>query len=246
MTVGVEPDVEWRRVQASDGFLRFTAPTERRRIPDELFLRDLLEIDPDDDGQVVAFLNEHGMIGREYFDPAITPRAAQKALRRPIPDTARGVGNRVEDARWYLKGARALTRHWIAALEGADPAPAWADEGFRVIDADMAWGVFVEHFNFGLAAFAPHAEMASTRIKGVVIGRPHAGLYSGLCLQLANHLAEAAVVRHCAYCGRPFVRQLGGAALGQYRTEGVMYCTVRCARNQAQREYRRRKKEGSK
>lgn len=240
VTIGAPPEVAWAPASAHNGFLTYASPWERRPIPEELGLRKLLDLDTENDDAVVAFLDEFGMIAKPYFDPGLLRRADQAELAKPIP--RKQAACRVADARWYLRSARALTRHWIAASDGDDPTVAWTSEGFPVPDSDFAWYTFVLHLNEGLGAYAPHAERA-TPIEGVVVGKPVAGLYSGLCLQLANHLAEEAVIRRCGYCDRPFVRQLGGAALGQYRTEGVMYCTVRCAKNQAQREYRRRQKE---
>ena len=74
--------------------------------------------------------------------------------------------------------------------------------------------------------------------------RSEAFLYSVCCLELYNHIVEQAQLRTCANetCGRLFVRQSGRAQQGQNRTTGVMYCTAHCAKAQAQRMYRRRKR----
>lgn len=69
-------------------------------------------------------------------------------------------------------------------------------------------------------------------------------VYSVAFLQLYNHIAEGAVARRCENetCRRNFVRQRGRAEYGQYRTSGVKYCCRECARAQAQRALRRRNK----
>ncbi|WP_433080072.1 hypothetical protein ACQP1P_41945 [Dactylosporangium sp. CA-052675] len=69
-------------------------------------------------------------------------------------------------------------------------------------------------------------------------------VYAVSFLQMYNHICESAVVRTCANeaCRRNFVRQRGRAQYGQHRTEGVKYCTRNCARAQAQRELRRRRR----
>ena len=70
-------------------------------------------------------------------------------------------------------------------------------------------------------------------------------VYSVAFLQLYNHLVEGAAVHQCANerCGRAFVRQRGRAEYGQHRTTGVKYCSRECARAQAQRELRWRRKQ---
>jgi hypothetical protein len=69
-------------------------------------------------------------------------------------------------------------------------------------------------------------------------------IYSTSFLQLYNHMAEGATARRCANetCDSVFVRQRGRAEYQQYRTHGIKYCSRGCAKAQAQRELRRRRR----
>lgn len=67
-------------------------------------------------------------------------------------------------------------------------------------------------------------------------------LYSILCLQMANHIAENAPYHRCENpaCGKWFVRQTGGAERGPRHRKGVKYCSERCAKAVSQRRYQER------
>jgi hypothetical protein len=69
-------------------------------------------------------------------------------------------------------------------------------------------------------------------------------IYQAACLQLANDIAERVEYGRCANekCARLFSRQRGRTQSEQYRKKGVLYCSTKCARAQAQRQVRRRRK----
>ena len=81
---------------------------------------------------------------------------------------------------------------------------------------------------------------------GGAYGRPLPRILPAVALQLLEWVGEGIPARPCANepCGQLFTRQRGRAQAGQYRTTGVMYCSSWCAKAQAQRDYRRRKRRG--
>lgn len=216
-------------------------------LPEELVLRELLEVDPTDTESVVGFVVDYGVF-------------TQGADARLDHGTGVAEGPRllhVNEAGLHVRYAQALVWHWVAHVDDERVMGAWeragladpgAEIGDRDVETDIAWSFFAEAMNRGLAAFPPYVEVvpahAATRAVLPTYGEPTVDLFTGMCVQLFNLMAEDLPVLRCANetCDRRFVRQSGRAIKGLHRTEGVLYCSKGCARAQAQREYRRRKR----
>jgi len=233
------------------GYLQWEDPVEQIELPQELFLRELFDVDTASDADVVEFLRRFGVIARRFVGllaVAGTPSAPPNTGKSSSPR------NHVKDAALFLKTARALTRHWVAVVEetsitDAWSAEAWTADGFTLgtlAHEGGLWDGFVRSMNEGLKAFTVRVELPirTTMNFTFTLGEPRPDLYSALCLQLANHIAEGTTVRRCQSetCQKMFVRQQGGARHGQHRTTGVMYCSTYCGNAQWQREHRRKKK----
>ncbi len=224
-------------------------------LPDELYLRDLVDLDERDPNALAAWSGEWGALtgfGKSAYERLawMSEMMADHPLVIEAQDYAAHEGLLsvhvvpTAAAAAHVRTLKALTRHWIAHSD--DPrdfksiVAAW-DGRYDTIEA--AWRSFEELLNLALQPFQVRA------IVGVgdnPFGVQYVNSYSAMALQLANHIAEAATHRRCANetCGRLFVRQHGGAIYADQRhSTGVRYCTPLCARAQAQREYRRRKQQ---
>jgi len=230
------------------GFLEWRL-RELVELPDELCLRGLLDLDVQEADDVLAFVSEHGAITQRWdldngSSPALVP-----------PD---GKENHLTDVQHYLGVAQRLSRHVVAHLDGSPVHEAWVglpsppaiwaphkvpapNDARPGLDPEhLAWFRFAMLINDGLRAFHTRVEVPFTSAFA-----PDTDLYSALCLQLVNLLAEGPAVKRCANepCGRAFVRQEGRAEHGQHRMSGVLYCSRSCAKAQSERVRRRRKRE---
>jgi hypothetical protein len=238
-------------VVGDDGMLVWGAGLEAQKLPDEWVLRQLRDADLDDDTAVAALLNEYGRIKGPYSAPGFIPDDAGTKLGDDWGDTLAVEasehfeledGTTIEDARWYLKTARALAGTWAHVGRDEDPVTVWADEGFRdrvvdSLDPELHWDMFTGLLNEGLASY--HAHAATN-----VWGAGAVGLYSAACLQVFNLIVGKCDAFRCENepCPIVFAHQIGGAKLRQFRSKGLRFCSPKCARDQTQREYRRRRK----
>ena len=230
-----------------DGELKTLDDAEWRALPDEWVLRELADAKLDNDEAVLGLLSDYGWIEGRYPYKWISPDAAQRLFGDDQLAEFRRIGDRqsgmpddeprtLEDARWWLKTARALAGTWSRTARGEDPAAAWTDEGFSP-DAPEVWERFRGLLNEGLEPFS--ARVVHRNAEALT------DLYSAACLQIFNLLVQDCHPLRCENetCDHDFVHQRGGAEHRQHRSTGLRYCTPECARMQASRKYRRKAKE---
>lgn len=257
------PTAELRAVRPLlERFISLSKSADEVALPPELFLRELLDLDLDDDDAVVTFTATFGLLAHprwgHYLAPVVLKEDLDHHLRREFaahhPDVALAKpGDVTTPARHvfhldeivaHAQGLRAATRFWVAHASGAPASElvaAWTDEGLGGWTTRSTWATFEQLLNLGLRDH--HVRISVGLRKGLAAFPTSAfSLYPSLCLQLWNLIDEGAVPRRCSNetCERLFVRQRDGAEHGQFRTKGVIYCSRNCARAQAQREYRRR------
>jgi hypothetical protein len=250
----------WSVERLDAGFLYYDHPQPEASLPQELFLREVLDCDPADPQTAVRFTTTWGALtgfGTQTFEYLPSSEPSPGPLARLVRQAARKAKdtNRhpnyvvsIEAIRLHLRVLRAMVQHWDAHLEGAPPEAleeAWTREGMRgPRNEHVAWRLFGQHLNAALRPFQAHIDLASPEGAGLLAGRPSANLYCALTLQLMNEMAVSSTFRRCAnetHQGGLFVRQRGGSRYGQHRSD-AQYCSPECARMQAQRQYRRRKR----
>ena len=251
-------------VEADQGpLLVYGDPIAFSRLPEEAYLREAWQVDLDDPASLAAFMTSYGALTTWGSDPFafLPPAAAWNHPARKIHARARRVaaakGESVDfsidasAAKLHLSVVRALWVTWKAEIEGDDPGRALTESHLLPAATRGTALKFLEaHLNYALRAAHPWlhfptegvADDAALRAEGRLL--PNA--YSGLVLQLANHITEGATYRRCRRADCPtgsgwFVRKRGGARYGQYRTKGVLdYCSPRCGEVQRKRDQRRR------
>jgi hypothetical protein len=225
-------------------------PEHFKTLPEEWVLRELPKLDLEDWDVVTNTVSAFGVIdGSLDFMQPLLP------IRPPTGDIE-FVSIWVTDVVDHLRTARAVLNHWLAFMADEDPTAAWENEGFPIHEAATAEDAFITALNHGLRAFAPRVELrllddggptAFDPDQAAFKGRPLPGLYEGITLQIRNLIFDGLPVRTCQNktCGNLFVRQQGRAEHEQNRTVGVMYCRHSCAKTEAQRTFRKKKRDAA-
>ena len=239
-------------------------------LPQDFYLRELMEIDPGDLHAVADMMRKYGIMFS--FEQSGIPEEWRIEVPEPPssgdPDSV-DPGFHKDEVRLHLEIAQEAIKTWMALQEPdseeAIKALAIADypdgkfyrvspqegtqeeitgEEFEELAVSVRLGDMTETMNAALSGIHVGVIHQVYREERHLPG--HHSIYSTCFLQLYNHMVEQAPMKTCAneMCRRAFVRQRGRSHYDQNRLQGVKYCSRNCARAQAQRELRRRAKAG--
>lgn len=260
-------------IQHANGVLEMR-PTERRLLPDELFLV-AATVDPEDREAVAAFCGEHGMLtGSERGIPTGThfsdlPASAYDievghAEVNAVFDATEDSEQIADPAHWEvahwqrqalrLKVLQALVRHWDAYVSDErddELVAAWAAVPGSPLHRSPAGGRAIPPKEpseaWWLFGEYLNAAVAGFNVRFTLDGSSPwtATTYTAMCLQLAHHIRIGALWRHCQNeTCNRLFFRQEGRTVTGKAHADSMYCHRKCARAQAERERRRRLRSG--
>ena len=212
-------------------------------LPPDFYLHELMSVDPNDLEAAADLMRTYGsLFAFNQEDLNEEDREDLAYLPEGPPDEIGEDGFHADDVRRHLQRAQSSVKTWLA-LQTDDGLEERVDNEFtdehfqKWVKVNTEGGAnrrrTLDHEDFRKFMHDEFLlELESTlnaALSGISVGiefhpfrdlrHHHAPLtiYSASFLQLYNHMAEEATVRHCANepCGRPFVRQRGRARFEQ-------------------------------